>query len=59
MNPPSHDSNAGNGVPPAGLQLDARRRAMLAEMKIPMWWPQAAAESEPIDAADGDIDFVS
>ncbi len=59
MNPPPHDSAAGNGVPPAGLQLDARQRAMLAEMKIPVWWPQAAAEPEPVDAADGQDAFVS
>lgn len=25
------------------LQLDARQRAMLAEMKVPFWWPQADA----------------
>lgn len=25
------------------LQLDVRQRAMLAEMKIPFWWPQADA----------------
>lgn len=61
MNPPPHDPIAGNGVTPAGLQLDARRRAMLAEMKIPMWWPQAAAESEPqaVHAADGPHASVS
>lgn len=29
------------------LNLDARQRAMLAEMKIPVWWPQAAALEEP------------
>lgn len=28
---------------PSGLSLDKRQRAMLAEMKIPYWWPQAAA----------------
>lgn len=35
------------------LQLDARQRAMLAEMKLPLWWPQAAPcapESTPADA---------
>jgi uracil-DNA glycosylase len=25
-----------------GLDLDARQRAMLAEMKVPLWWPETA-----------------
>lgn len=56
MNSPQHDPVAGNGAPhgglTAGLQLDARQRAMLAEMKIPLWWPDAAVEAalEPVDA---------
>lgn len=29
------------------LQLDDRRRAMLAEMKLPFWWPQAPVGSAP------------
>lgn len=62
MNSPQHDPGSGNGVRQdgltAGLQLDARQRAMLAEMKIPLWWPDAAAaaameaELEPGDAGD-------
>ncbi len=33
------------------LQLDPRRRAMLQEMRIPVWWPAAPAEAaEPVTA---------
>ncbi len=35
------------------LQLDARQRAMLAEMKVPFWWPQAdSASGTTLSAAD-------
>lgn len=29
------------------LDLDTRQRAMLAEMHVPVWWPEAAAEPLP------------
>ncbi|MDR7378491.1 DNA polymerase [Rhodoferax ferrireducens] len=34
------------------LDLDTRQRAMLAEMHVPVWWPEAAAEPlpEPVPA---------
>jgi len=48
---PEHDRGSTHPEPLAaatpGMQLDARQRAMLAEMKIPFWWPQAAADKEP------------
>ena len=37
------------------LQLDARQRAMLAEMKIPVWWPQSDAAT-PTDRGSSDAD---
>jgi len=40
MSPPAHDPV------PTGLNLDSRQRAMLAEMKIPVWWPQTLAHPE-------------
>ncbi|WP_394790491.1 uracil-DNA glycosylase [Rhodoferax sp.] len=29
------------------LDLDTRQRAMLAEMHVPVWWPESAAEASP------------
>lgn len=58
MSPPRHDQAPASGAPRTGpmhsLHLDARQRAMLAEMKVPVWWPQVAAELEPAST-----DFVS
>jgi DNA polymerase len=55
MNPSVHDQattvGASSAGPSGSLHLDARQRAMLAEMKMPVWWPQAAAEREPASAA--------
>jgi DNA polymerase len=52
---PSPQGGAMPGVPGAattGLRLDARQRAMLAEMKIPFWWPDVAAQRVPEVASD-------
>ena len=32
------------------LDLDTRQRAMLAEMHVPVWWPEAEALPEPVAA---------
>lgn len=48
MTPGDHDTAPASRTAPvrlsAGLHLDARQRAMLAEMKIPVWWPQVAGQ---------------
>jgi uracil-DNA glycosylase family 4 len=36
------------------LDLDARQRAMLAEMQVPVWWPAAVKEAAPEPAAAPD-----
>lgn len=51
-----HGLSPPNGATPGaatpGLRLDARQRAMLAEMKIPLWWPEGVVKSPPAAAAD-------
>lgn len=50
--PPQHHAMPdAAGVAATGLRLDARQRAMLAEMKIPFWWPTVAAQPEPGSAS--------
>ncbi len=36
---------------PDSLHLDTRQRAMLAEMKVPVWWPEAAVLVAPAPVA--------
>ncbi len=45
--------------PDFGLHLDARQRAMLAEMGIPVWWPQAEAAPAPGAAVGADTDWAT